>query len=219
MPVHDELDFECPAEIADKAAKELQDCMYNAGEFLCGEPHFPADAEIGDHYQNGFDKAIAGMDNGIITGVESGSGRGYGDMSLKENERLYTKGYNIISAHTDGLLYSDSQLANYLLTERSALQEFHNNSIINRILKKLYLSLQFEKHRLNSAEAVAKITFKIDNDIRSEFQNKVRALAYSGYFESAFTEAIGLMQHRLEIQFFNTIKYHHIYIQALPSAS
>lgn len=172
-----------------------------------------------DHYQNGFDKAIAGMDNGIITGVESGSGRGYGDMSLKENERLYTKGYNIISAHTDGLLYSDSQLANYLLTERSALQEFHNNSIINRILKKLYLSLQFEKHRLNSAEAVAKITFKIDNDIRSEFQNKVRALAYSGYFESAFTEAIGLMQHRLEIQFFNTIKYHHIYIQALPSAS
>ena len=50
LAVHDELDFECPAEIADKAAKALQDFMYKAGDYLCGEPHFPADAEIGDYW-------------------------------------------------------------------------------------------------------------------------------------------------------------------------
>lgn len=172
-----------------------------------------------NHYQRQFSDPIAGMDNGVISGVEPNSGRGYGDMSLEENERLYKAGYNILSAHAEGLLYSDSQKSNYLLTEISSLQEFHNNSIVNRILKKLYLSLQYEKHRLNSADSVAKITYKIDNEIKSEFANKVKEVNYQGYFESTYAENIGLMQHRLEIRFFNTIKYHHIYIKALQSAS
>ena len=41
-------------------------------------------------------------------------------MSLEENERLYKAGYNILSAHAEGLLYSDSQKSNYLLTEISS---------------------------------------------------------------------------------------------------
>lgn len=171
------------------------------------------------HYQAQFSNPIAGMDTGVITGVEPNSGRGFGLMSLEENERLYKAGYNILSAHTEGLLYSDSQRSNYLLTEVSSLQEFHNNSIINRILKKLYLSLQYEKHRLNSATAVANITYKIDNELKSEFSTKVKELNYQGFFESSYAENIGLMQHRLEIRFFNTIKYHHIYIKALQSAA
>lgn len=172
-----------------------------------------------DHYlRNGFDQPIAGLENGVITGVEAGSQRGFGDMSLKENERLYKAGFNIVSSHSEGLLYADSQKANYLLTEISALQEFHNNSIINRILKKLYLSLQFEKHRLNSPESVAKIVAKINYELQSEFSHKVRDLQYEGLFESSYAEAIGLMKHRLNIQFFVSIKYHHIHIKALPSA-
>ena len=34
-----------------------------------------------NHYQRQFSDPIAGMDNGVISGVEPNSGRGYGDMS------------------------------------------------------------------------------------------------------------------------------------------
>ena len=164
------------------------------------------------HYKdNGFSLPVAGIEHGSITGVESGSGRGFGNMSLKENDRLYSAGFNICSSFTEGLVYLDSQKSNYLLTEVSALQEFHNNSITNRILKKLYLSLQYEKHRLNSPESVSKIVFKIDNELKSEFVGKVRNLSYEGAFESSYAESIG-------IQYFVGIKYHFINLKALPTA-
>ena len=118
----------------------------------------------------------------------------------------------------EGLVYLDSQKSNYLLTEVSALQEFHNNSITNRILKKLYLSLQYEKHRLNSPESVAKIVFKIDNELKSEFVGKVRNLSYEGAFESSYAESIGQMTHSIGIQYFVGIKYHFINLKALPTA-
>ena len=171
------------------------------------------------HYVRGFDDPICGIDNGAITGVESGSGKGFGDMSLESNTKLWNNGFNIISSHSDGLLYLDSQRSNYLITEISDLQLFFNNSIINRILKKLYLSLQFEKHRLNSEEAVAKITSKINNELLSEFSNKVKSINYEGIFESAYTQAIGVMQHRIKIDFFNCIQSHQIYIEAVSSAA
>lgn len=171
------------------------------------------------HYKdNGFSLPVAGIEHGSITGVESGSGRGFGNMSLKENDRLYSAGFNICSSFTEGLVYLDSQKSNYLLTEVSALQEFHNNSITNRILKKLYLSLQYEKHRLNSPESVAKIVFKIDNELKSEFVGKVRNLSYEGAFESSYAESIGQMTHGIGIQYFVGIKYHFINLKALPTA-
>ena len=170
-----------------------------------------------EHYKNGFDTPIAGMENGVITGVETASGNGYGALTLKENDRLYEAGFNIVSSHREGLLYLDSQKSNYLLTETSKLQEFHNNSIVNRILKALYLSLQYEKHRLTSEEAVAKIVFKVDNQLNTEFAAKVKSLAYNGSFTSSYNEAIGLMTHEIGIQFYGTIKYHHIYLRALPN--
>ena len=171
------------------------------------------------HYKdNGFSLPVAGIEHGSITGVESGSGRGFGNMSLKENDRLYSAGFNICSSFTEGLVYLDSQKSNYLLTEVSALQEFHNNSITNRILKKLYLSLQYEKHRLNSPESVAKIVFKIDNELKSEFVGKVRNLSYEGAFESSYAESIGQMTHSIGIQYFVGIKYHFINLKALPTA-
>lgn len=171
------------------------------------------------HYKdNGFSLPVAGIEHGSITGVESGSGRGFGNMSLKENDRLYSAGFNICSSFTEGLVYLDSQKSNYLLTEVSALQEFHNNSITNRILKKLYLSLQYEKHRLNSPESVSKIVFKIDNELKSEFVGKVRNLSYEGAFESSYAESIGQMTHSIGIQYFVGIKYHFINLKALPTA-
>jgi len=171
------------------------------------------------HYKNnGFALPVAGIEHGSITGVETGSGRGFGNMSLKENDRLFEAGFNICSSFTEGLVYLDSQKSNYLLTEISALQEFHNNSITNRILKKLYMSLQYEKHRLNSPEAVSKITFKIDNELKSEFVGKVRDLSYSGAFESSYAESIGQMTHAIGIQYFVGIKYHFINLKALPTA-
>ena len=161
---------------------------------------------------------VAGIDNGSVSGVESGSGRGFGNMSLKENDRLFSAGFNICTSFSEGLVYLDSQKANYLLTEISALQEFHNNSITNRILKRLYVSLQYEKHRLNSPESVGKIVSKIDNELKSEFVGKVRNLSYQGAFESSYAESIGQMTHAIGIQYFIGIKYHFINIKALPTA-
>ena len=172
-----------------------------------------------NHYKDkGYALPVAGIDNGSISGVESGSGRGFGNMSLKENDRLYSAGFNICTSFSEGLVYLDSQKANYLLTEISALQEFHNNSITNRILKRLYVSLQYEKHRLNSPESVGKIVSKIDNELKSEFVGKVRNLSYQGAFESSYAESIGQMTHAIGIQYFIGIKYHFINIKALPTA-
>lgn len=169
-----------------------------------------------EHYKEGFSNPIAGIERGPMKYVEAGSAKGFGQMIPETNQALWNAGYNICSTHTEGLVYLDSQRANYLLTEYSSLQEFHNNSIINRMIKKLYLSLQYEKHRLTSPESVARIVQKINNELRSEFESKVKEVNYNGYFVSAYTEAIGQMEHEIGCRFFNTIKQHHINIKALP---
>ena len=178
---------------------------------------FPIMFNVLSHYMAGFSEALAGLDNGLIEAVDSSSDAGLGDKSLDSNDLLTEAGFNICSVFKNGVLYLDSQKSNYALTEVSALQEFHNNSIVNRILKKLYISLQSEKHRLTSKESVEKINRKVSNDLQ-EFRSKVKDIDYEGLFNTDYDLAIGLLTHRLSIQFFNTIKYHYIHLIALPQS-
>ena len=178
---------------------------------------FPVMFNVLAHYVNGFYESLAGLDNGLIGIVEPGSDYGLGDKSLKSNDVLTDAGFNPCSVFKQGVLYVDNQKSNYALTEISSLQEFHNNSIINRILKKLYISLQSEKHRLTSKEAVDKINRKVSIDLQ-EFRAKVQSIDYQGIFNTDYDLAIGLLTHRLSIQFLNTIKYHHIHLIALPQS-
>jgi hypothetical protein len=178
---------------------------------------FPVMFNVLAHYVNGFYESLAGLDNGLIGIVEPGSDYGLGDKSLKSNDVLTDAGFNPCSVFKQGVLYVDNQKSNYALTEISSLQEFHNNSIINRILKKLYISLQSEKHRLTSKEAVDKINRKVSIDLQ-EFRAKVQSIDYQGLFNTDYDLAIGLLTHRLSIQFLNTIKYHHIHLIALPQS-
>lgn len=171
-----------------------------------------------NHYNTGFMQPVAGIELGALSFFEPNSGRGYGNTSLKDNDKLYDAGFNIISTHTEGLIYMDSQRSNYLLTETSKLQLLHNNSIVNRILKKLYLLLQYEKHRLNSPESVAKITGKIENELKAEFIGKVAGLTYSGAFESVYAENIGMFTHDVGIQLYGEMLYHKILLRALGNS-
>ena len=77
--------------------------------------------------------------------------------------------------------------------------------------------LQSEKHRLTSKEAVDKINRKVSIDLQ-EFRAKVQSIDYQGLFNTDYDLAIGLLTHRLSIQFLNTIKYHHIHLIALPQS-
>lgn len=169
-----------------------------------------------EHYKNGFSEPIAGSTNGALSVVIPNSDRALGNKALAENSILEDNGFTPFVKHMNGYLWANSQKANYLLTESSALQNFHNNSIVNRILKKLYISLQDELHKLNSAPDIAKINRKVSNDL-DEFKTKVRSLSYTGFFQSSTDFNIGLMTHAIDIEFFNPIKWHNIKITALPS--
>lgn len=178
---------------------------------------FPIMFNVLAHYRNGFYESLAGLTNGLIGVIEGNSDYGLGDKSLKSNDLLTDAGFNPCSVFKGGDVYLDGQKSNYALTEISSLQEFHNNSIVNRILKKLYISLQSEKHRLTSKDAVDKINRKIAIDL-NEFRAKVQSIDYQGLFNTDYDLAIGLLTHRLSIQFLNTIKYHHIHLIALPQS-
>lgn len=169
-----------------------------------------------DHYQSRrYMMPIAGLDTGVIMNVEPGSAQGVGDLSLAQNDKLLKAGFNIMSAHQDGVLYMDSQKANYLLNEVSDLQEFHNNSITNRILKALYIALQYYKHKLNTANQVARMNSDIGYELNTTFASKVNSIAYNCGFASTYNESIGLIDHNIDIQFNNSIKYHKINLTAL----
>ena len=47
VPVHDEINIECPTEIAEEMAPVLKDCMLRAGAYFCKKVKMPADAEVG----------------------------------------------------------------------------------------------------------------------------------------------------------------------------
>jgi len=50
VPVHDEINLECPEEIADQIAKVLVKCMEDGAKPFCKRVHLGADVEIGDHW-------------------------------------------------------------------------------------------------------------------------------------------------------------------------
>ena len=167
------------------------------------------------HYESGYDQAIAGVYRGALQLVEPGSGRGFGNMTLDEKDELAKVGLNIMSVYQDNRVYLDSQLMNYKLEEVSSLQEFHNNSIINRIIKDLYKTLQVYKHILTSENSVQRVQEVINREL-TKYNGKVASLNYVAKFDSSYDKAVGQLSHYLDIQFNNTIKYHHISLTALP---
>ena len=168
-----------------------------------------------NHYQNGFDNPIAGtINDGLITRVRVNTHRGLGNMSTENNDRLLAAGYVTAKHYRNGQLYLNSQKSNYKLTEISAFQEFHNNSITNRIVKVVTNVLQDHLHRLTSAEDLAAIQ-NVVNATLADFVPKVESLTYTASFKNPFDKAYGMVTHDIDIKFYNSIKNHHINVTAL----
>lgn len=167
------------------------------------------------HYERGFDKSLAGTANdGLITDVRPNSYRALGDMSVETNDILLRAGYLVCKHVRNGALCLNSQLSNYKLTESSSLQEFHNNSITNRIIKDVTVVLQDHLHRTTSSEDLAVIQSAVQT-VLDNYANKVDSLSYSVGYKNAFDKSYGMLTHDINIRFRNTIKNHHINITAL----
>lgn len=50
IPVHDEINIECPEEITEKMANVLMKCMEEGAKPFCKRVHLGADVNIGDHW-------------------------------------------------------------------------------------------------------------------------------------------------------------------------
>ena len=50
IPVHDEINLEAPAEIAEEIGKVLVQCMEKAGAVFCKRAKLSADLTIGDYW-------------------------------------------------------------------------------------------------------------------------------------------------------------------------
>ena len=172
---------------------------------------------IYNHYASGYSQPLVGIGKGDVTNVQPYSLRGVGSLTLVEKDKLYENGINIFSARSNGRVYLDSQLMNYHTgKEISSLQEFHNNSIINRIIKDCYLYLQQYKHILSNDSSAEFVQEKVNENIMAKYKDKVASLSYTCKFNSTYDKAIGLLSHSIDIQFNNSIKYHHVTIKALP---
>lgn len=167
-----------------------------------------------DHYQNGFAAPIAGVTRGMLE-ASTYTSKFSRNMLLEEKDLLIKDGINILSVYKDNRVYLDSQMANYNLHERSSLQEFHNNSILNRIIKDIYDVLQQYKHMLTSDQAAAQVEEVVNNLLTTKYRDKVAEMKYSCGYGTLYNRAIGLFDHNLQIRFNNTVKYHHVNITAL----
>ena len=50
IPVHDEINLECPEELSDEISKILVQCMVEGGKPFCSRVYLGADVEIGKHW-------------------------------------------------------------------------------------------------------------------------------------------------------------------------
>lgn len=50
IPAHDEINCECPKEIAEEIGRVLVDCMRRAGDIFCTRAHLDVDMSIADHW-------------------------------------------------------------------------------------------------------------------------------------------------------------------------
>lgn len=167
------------------------------------------------HFNNGYSNSLAGYDRGAIRYAQPNSLRGVGNLSLAENDSLIRHGLNIFSTRGNGSVYLDSQMCNYVVDKYSPLQEFHNNSIVNRMIKDCYIALQKYKHMLANEQSVEIVQESINQELQ-KYKGKVEDFNYSCKFDSTYDKAIGLLTHSIDVKFFGTIKYHHIKITALP---
>ena len=159
------------------------------------------------HYTDrGFAESIAGVDNGMLTLVTPGSGRAIGDLTLKSKDRLSNAGFVYLSAYADEKVFLDSSRANYLLNQRSSLQFFHNNSILNRMIKEIYKVLEPKRHKLNTEENIKQINEDIALMLKP-YRSKVNNIYHEGKFKSDYDKAIGLLSHDLAVVFNDEIDY------------
>lgn len=159
------------------------------------------------HYTDrGFAESIAGVDNGMLTLITPGSGRAIGDLTLKSKDKLSRAGFVYLSAYADEKVFLDSSRANYLLNQRSSLQFFHNNSILNRMMKEVYKVLEPKRHKLNTDENVKSINEEVVLMLKP-YRSKVNNIFYEGKFKSDYDKAIGLLSHDMAIVFNDEIDY------------
>ena len=159
------------------------------------------------HYTDrGFAESIAGVDNGMLTLVTPGSGRAIGDLTLKSKDKLSNAGFVYLSAYADEKVFLDSSRANYLLNQRSSLQFFHNNSILNRMIKEIYKVLEPKRHKLNTEENIKQINEDIALMLKP-YRSKVNNIYHEGKFKSDYDKAIGLLSHDLAVVFNDEIDY------------
>ena len=127
-------------------------------------------------------------------------------MTLKSKAKLSNAGFVYLSAYADEKVFLDSSRANYLLNQRSSLQFFHNNSILNRMIKEIYKVLEPKRHKLNTEENIKQINEDIALMLKP-YRSKVNNIYHEGKFKSDYDKAIGLLSHDLAVVFNDEIDY------------
>lgn len=170
------------------------------------------------HYENGFSESLAGtINDGLIRDVLTHTHRGLGDMSTENNDKLISAGYVTCKHYRNGQIYLNSQRTNYKITESSALQEAHNNSIINRMIKVCTINLQDQLHRLTSDESLV-IVENLINELLRDFKPKVRELSFSLGYKNPLDRSFGMVTADINVKFYRSIKNYHINVTALNDA-
>mgnify|MGYP007095733241 CR=1 FL=1 len=104
------------------------------------------------------------------------------------------------------MLFRSSQKANYLLNQRSSLQQMHNNIIVNRMMKTVYKVLEPVRHTLNSDENLKAIDGTVKREL-SVYANKVRSISSELGFKSDYDKAIGLLSFDIGVVCLDEIDY------------
>ena len=156
--------------------------------------------------QRNFAESLAGVNNGMINTVIPNSGRAIGDLTLASKDKLVRAGFVTVSAYSEERVFLDSQKANYLLNQRSSLQQMHNNIIVNRMMKTVYKVLEPVRHTLNSDENLKAIDGTVKREL-SVYANKVRSISSELGFKSDYDKAIGLLSFDIGVVCLDEIDY------------
>lgn len=133
------------------------------------------------------------------------------NASNLEEEKTYAvnNGWNYLSYTKYGYQIDGQKTASTDATVVSILQEFHNQAIVSRIIKKLYDACARNKHFIQKAANVTSFVAVVNKELE-EFLPKVGSLSYSAYYADEFEEAEGLLTDYINISMYGTNKSHKI---------
>lgn len=118
-------------------------------------------------------------------------------------------GWNMLNYTKLGYQIDGQKTASTNPNEVSILQEYHNEAIVGRIIKKVYDACNRNKHFIQKQKMIDKYIEVVNKELE-EFAPKVASLKYGAYYKDKFEEAEGLLTDYIEVSMYGTNKSHKI---------